>query len=159
MAHTNHDVPISDDGPPWGIGTIADLVRESLAENDESAHAYLRESWVAGTMAILRATRRRAGLTQDEVAARMGNRQPHIARLERADDAKLSTIWEYLYACGETPLAIETVIVERLRAFVHACPDAPATKENVDQFCHDGDSGQASVEIEPAHVLSDSGDD
>ena len=45
--------------------------------------------------------RRAAGLTQTEVAARMGTSQPAIARLEAGDvDARVSTVERYAAAVG-----------------------------------------------------------
>ena len=52
-------------------------------------------------VAELSATRRRLGLSQTEVAARMGTSQPAVARLESGEsDARLSTIERYAAALG-----------------------------------------------------------
>jgi transcriptional regulator with XRE-family HTH domain len=49
----------------------------------------------------LSATRRRLGLSQREVAARMGTSQPAVARLESGEsDARISTIERYASALG-----------------------------------------------------------
>ncbi|MGH9186670.1 MAG: helix-turn-helix domain-containing protein [Acidimicrobiales bacterium] len=46
--------------------------------------------------------RRRQGLSQAEVAARMGTSQPAVARLEAGDtDVRLSTIDRYAAAVGQ----------------------------------------------------------
>jgi transcriptional regulator with XRE-family HTH domain len=47
------------------------------------------------------ARRRAAGLSQDEVAARMGTSQPAVARLEAGQaDARMSTLQRYAGAVG-----------------------------------------------------------
>jgi transcriptional regulator with XRE-family HTH domain len=49
------------------------------------------------------AARREAGLTQTELAARMGTSQSAVARLENGDlDARLSTLERYAAALGRT---------------------------------------------------------
>lgn len=49
----------------------------------------------------LKLLREEAGLTQEQVAARMHRKRPAITRLENhAQDNKLSTIIEYAHACG-----------------------------------------------------------
>ncbi len=55
----------------------------------------------ADLVAELAATRRRLGLAQTEVAARMGTSQPAVARLEAGkSDARLSTVERYAAALG-----------------------------------------------------------
>ncbi len=121
----------------WDTGTIADAVVEVLEESEDSARVYLRESWLAATMGLLRECRRRAGLTQTEVADLMGTKQPAIARLERADDTTLGRFWDYLSACGKAPLEIETVPVSALRRYALADVDAPRTAAKVSQWLND----------------------
>jgi predicted transcriptional regulator len=54
-------------------------------------------------LAELVAQRRAAGLSQSEVAGRMGTSQPAIARLEAGDvDARMSTVQRYAAAIGRT---------------------------------------------------------
>ncbi|MGH3992932.1 MAG: helix-turn-helix domain-containing protein [Pseudonocardiaceae bacterium] len=51
----------------------------------------------------LAAARREHGLSQTEIAARMGTSQSAVARLERGDvDARLSTLERYAAALGRT---------------------------------------------------------
>lgn len=59
---------------------------------------------------MLRLARRRAHLTQRELAARTGVAQPTIARIEGGkDDPRLSTITRLLRACNEELEALPTV--------------------------------------------------
>jgi hypothetical protein len=87
-----------DDIPFEIVGTLADAAREYVEESEESAHIYLRESWLSGAIATMYRARWAADLTQAEVAERLGTTQSAIARLERADDTTLRRLWEYLYA-------------------------------------------------------------
>ncbi len=120
----------------WDTGSIADAVADALKESDESGRAYLRESWLAATMGLLRECRRRAGLTQVDIADLMGTKQPAIARLERADDTTLGRFWDYLSACGLAPLEIEAVPVSALRRYALADVDAPRTASEVNRWLH-----------------------
>lgn len=63
--------------------------------------------------ATLRDTRRNAGLTQQQLAERMGVRQPSVARLEADDaDPRVSTLTRALNAAGYALV-------------LHAMPQAP----------------------------------
>jgi transcriptional regulator with XRE-family HTH domain len=118
----------------WDAGTLEDSAREYVEESEESAKVYLRESWLAATMAILHRARWATNLTQAEVAERLGTTQSAIARLERADDTTFGRFWEYLYACGVVPLELETVCFEDLREYVRRQPGADRTVEPVKQW-------------------------
>ncbi|MBX6356032.1 MAG: XRE family transcriptional regulator [Micromonosporaceae bacterium] len=53
-------------------------------------------------LAELVARRRAAGLSQSQVAERMGTSQPAVARLEAGDvDARMSTVQRYAAALGQ----------------------------------------------------------
>lgn len=109
--------------------SLADLAREFLREGDESARAYLIQGWLAATMGTLRDVRRRARLTQEEVARRLGTTQSAVARLEKDHEGhcSLRRYVEYLAACDVLPLAMETVPAADLRDYALAAPDAPRT--------------------------------
>ena len=44
--------------------------------------------------------KRRSGLTQTEIAARLGMPQPNVLRIEHSDVVTFSTLAQYLTACG-----------------------------------------------------------
>jgi transcriptional regulator with XRE-family HTH domain len=79
----------------------------------------------ASTAELLRTARREAGLTQAELAARLGTSQAAVARLERADtNPRLATLERALRAAGQrlqlSAAAAdsgvdETLIAQRLR--------------------------------------------
>lgn len=109
--------------------SLADLIREMLRESDASASAYLIQGWLANAMGVLRDARRRAQLTQEEVARRLGTTQSAIARLEKDHEGhcSLQRYIAYLAACDALPLAVETVQLGALRDYALADPDAPRT--------------------------------
>lgn len=160
MTNPELDHLIEDDS--WeDAGTTEDFIRELLQESDETARLYLRESWIANVFALLRDTRRAAGLTQQEVADRTGMKQSAIARLERAEDTKLSTLWNYLAACDKAPADFEAVALERLRSFALTDPGATRTTRAVEswklRWVFDAPvsrRSQVSVNVEPRSDLS-----
>jgi hypothetical protein len=86
-------------------GSIGELAAE-LANDDETKSLYLRERWIAQTISTLRHARYDSGKSQRDIAEALGTKQPAIARLERSGDITLGRIWDYLHACGKTPLPI-----------------------------------------------------
>ncbi|HEX5585189.1 helix-turn-helix domain-containing protein [Gaiella sp.] len=57
----------------------------------------------------LRRARERSGLTQAEVARRLGATQPEVSKLERRSDARLSTVRDYVGALGGTLRLVATL--------------------------------------------------
>lgn len=110
-------------------GTIEDSIRELLASDDEAARAYLKESFLSEAIIALFHARRDAGLTQAQLAARLGVKQPSIARLERdfSGSVTLRRYVEVAIACGVMPLDLALVPVEQLKRFVLDDPGAEKT--------------------------------
>ena len=73
--------------------------------------------------------RRAAGLTQAEVAERLGTSQPAIARLERdfSGSMSLRRFVDYCLACGVAPLNIMVDVVADVRRYVLRDINAPVT--------------------------------
>ena len=104
--------------------SIAEMMDRYLSNEDDS-RVMLRARWIHEVMQQLIAMRDELGLTQTALGERMGKQQSAIARLERGDDIKLSTLFDYLIALGQAPTGpIITVPVEeavaRLRASARA---------------------------------------
>lgn len=118
-------------------GSLADLAREFLRESEESARAYLMQGWLSGAMGTLHAARRRAGLTQGEVAQRLGTTQSAVARLEKDHEGRcsLQRYVAYLVACEALPFEVETAQLADLRAYALADPAAPRTAEAYRDWC------------------------
>lgn len=106
-----------------------DPVREML-EDEETAHAYLLERWLTDAVAKLRDARREAGLTQEELAQRLGTKQPAIARLERDHEGRFSLrrFVEYALACGALPLDATLRPSEDVREYALVNPNEPITE-------------------------------
>ncbi len=162
------DQDSASEGEAFGArdtGTIDDLVRDLLLESDETAIMYLRESWIASAFALLRDTRRAADLSQQQVADRLGMKQSAIARLEGAEDTKLSTVWKYLTACGQGVADLEAVPLERLRTFALTDSGAPRTAQVVDtasiQWLFDVSQGRRparSAQVDTSSISIDRAD-
>jgi transcriptional regulator with XRE-family HTH domain len=85
-----------------GTVTLDDLIAEHI-RTPAQRQMLLRVGWVNRVMLQLVSARVEAGLTQAELGERMGKQQSAIARLERGDDLKLSTLFDYLAALDLTP--------------------------------------------------------
>lgn len=73
----------------------------------------------------LRAARRRHGLSQAELGARVGLPQSHVAGIERGVDARLSTLLNIASALG-----LELMLVPRaLQPAVHALVNEPVDRD------------------------------
>lgn len=82
--------------------TIDQLIEE-LVRSPAQRQSYLRTGWIHTIIMQLIHHRFEAGLTQTELGQRMGKQQSAIARLERGDDLKLSTLFDYLAALDLIP--------------------------------------------------------
>ena len=84
-----------------------DELRSKMLKNPAVRKEYERlEKEEFALLDLLLAARREAGLTQAEVAERMGTHAPAVARLERAlasgkHSPSMATIRRYLAACGK----------------------------------------------------------
>jgi transcriptional regulator with XRE-family HTH domain len=94
-------------------GALADRVLRLVDAHPMYGTSPLWRTWIewlrdhratgrARPAAPLADLRRRAGLTQRQVAERMGVGQSDVSRLERRSDAKLSTLRDYATATGAT---------------------------------------------------------
>jgi hypothetical protein len=94
------------------------LVSTFSPERQEKIAA--RAEQLAAEYKALPDVRRSRGLTQHEVAGRVGGRQEHVSRLEQRTDMKVSTLREYVRALGgDLHLIVsfpdgETVQLERI---------------------------------------------
>ena len=113
----------------FGGGPLADAAREILSKSEKSAKKYLKRRWLADATAALREARKEAGLTQEDVAQRLGTKQPAIARLENDREGRfsLARYIEYALACDMMPLDIEFEPVSEVRKYALSAPDAPRT--------------------------------
>jgi transcriptional regulator with XRE-family HTH domain len=82
--------------------TIDELIAKYI-RTPEQRQKMLRVGWTHTVIMQLIHHRVDAGLTQKELGERMGKQQSAIARLERGDDLKLSTLFDYLAALDLTP--------------------------------------------------------
>lgn len=80
-----------------------DQLIEEFVRTPEQRQRFLRTGWINDIIVQLIHARIEAGLTQKELGERMGKQQSAIARLERNDDLKLSTLFDYLAALDLTP--------------------------------------------------------
>jgi DNA-binding XRE family transcriptional regulator len=92
---------------PWGA--VADRVLGLVDGHPMPGTSRLWRSWVeshrrrepyTAVGSRLRALRARRGLTQQQVAARLGMTQPEISRLERRRDLRLGLARDYVAALG-----------------------------------------------------------
>ncbi|MGH2485612.1 MAG: helix-turn-helix domain-containing protein, partial [Ktedonobacterales bacterium] len=86
-------------------GTVEDAIRVLLAHDDDAAREYLKESFLTRAMLALFNARRDVGLTQAQLAERLGTQQSSIARLERdlSGSVTLRRFVEVALACGVMP--------------------------------------------------------
>ena len=122
-------------------GAIADLARAELVDSDNGGRTLLGRAWLGAVTRELRRARCEAGLSQQEVAERLGTTQSAIARLERDREGRFSvhTLVEYALAIGWFPFDFELAPFETIRALAIAHPDAPRDARGVqgDHFQRD----------------------
>lgn len=109
------------------------LEQRILTESEEAAGEYLKATWFYRAMEGIREARIQSGLTQSDVAEKIGTTQSVIARLENAYEGtfSLNRFLEYAWASGAAPLDLTWVSPDELRAFAALNPAAPRTEEAV----------------------------
>lgn len=114
--------------------TLEDSIRDDLKEGGEVARAYLRQTWLSRAISTLGEARRAAGLTQAEVAERMGSSQSAVARWERDDIGSISLrrYVDFMLACDAFPMDVEYRPFETARALLFANPDTRCTADLCD---------------------------
>src|SRR5271157_3929395 len=91
------------------MGTMADyLIRKLKDEKNglENAVAFLRAAFLSSAVDALFYARRKAGLTQEQVAQKLGKKQEAIARWEADKEGRMSLrqYFDLAVACGRIPL-------------------------------------------------------
>jgi len=119
--------------------TTDDVIAQELRDtNNDSAFVreYLKAGFLAAAVDSLFYARRRADLTQAQVAERTNTKQAAIARLEADTDGSISLrrYVGFALACGMVPLNIVLAPIESVQNFVIAHPDSPLTQMNYDTW-------------------------
>lgn len=106
-------------------------IHKQILEDPGAAATYLRSSWFYRTMEAIRDARLRNGLTQQDIAEKLGTTQSAIARLENAHTGNFSLdrLLKYAWACGAAPLDLEFVVPEELRQLALNAPRETSTAQ------------------------------
>jgi len=98
---TGTDWPLNDQGKAALRKRRAE--REARVLKDEANQEIYDETRLAYEVAqLLRQARNQAHLTQTQVAERVHTSQSNLARIERGQNLKLSTLYSYAKACGKS---------------------------------------------------------
>jgi len=90
-------------------GVVAHRILHLVERHPMAGTSEVWRSWIEGRRvavherhlgARLKSLRRKSGLTQQQVAERLGITQPEVSRLERRSDARLSLVRAYVRALG-----------------------------------------------------------
>lgn len=90
------------------VGSADEILRQELEGHPEERVDVLKQAFLVDTMSLLYQLRRAAGLSQHDLAARMGTQQPAITRWERNFNGQISLnkLADYAIACGMIPTEI-----------------------------------------------------
>jgi transcriptional regulator with XRE-family HTH domain len=116
------------------MGTVSDFLSQKLSEDEENLEAtreYLMSVFLSSAVDALFDARRKAGLTQKQLAQKLGKKQSAIARWEADVDGKMSLrqYIEIAQACGVNPFVMALEPLENLREFVIDDPEILPTQE------------------------------
>jgi transcriptional regulator with XRE-family HTH domain len=119
---------------PQTMGTVSDFLSQKLSEDGENLEAtreYLMSVFLSSAVDALFDARREAGLTQKQLAQKLGKKQSAIARWEADVDGKMSLrqFIEIAQACGVNPFVMALEPLEHLREFVIDDPEVLPTQE------------------------------
>jgi len=117
-----------DEGTARGV-ELDQAIRTLIEGSEEAARAYLKQVWLSRAMDALGRARKGAGLTQAQLAERLGTTQSAVARVENDDDGGISLrrYVDYALACGAFLPDLELVPLADVLAYATAKPSAPRT--------------------------------
>jgi len=112
--------------------TTKDVIVRELTDEKNGltfAREYLKADFLAAAVDALFYARRQAGLTQEQVAQKLGKKQEAIARWEADKEGRMSLrqYFDLAIASGRVPLNIVLEPVESVRDFVIDHPEEPQT--------------------------------
>lgn len=84
------------------MSNVQRLKQRLFANNPDVENAYQEMSEEFAMVDTLISMRQEAGLTQEDVAKRMGTQKSNISRLERGGNPSWATLQKYAEACGMT---------------------------------------------------------
>ena len=119
-------------------------VRRYLSD-PKSRDAWLVSTWYSDLVSQAIGARTHAGLTQKDIAERIGTTQSAIARLENDLDAKVGAgrLVRYLIACGVVPTADAIPLNDALAHLT----DAPSSDLRLSNFMSDRDDLQGNPDV------------
>ena len=114
--------------------TTKDVIVRELTDEKNGltfAREYLKADFLAAAVDALFYARRQAGLTQEQVAQKLGKKQEAIARWEADTEGKMSLrqYVEIALACDMIPLDIILESIDSVRDYVIHNPQAPRTQD------------------------------
>src|SRR6266702_4783743 len=114
------------------VGTTTDFLIQELTDEkggQEFAREYLKADFLAAAVDALFYARCQAGLTQEQVAQKLGKKQEAIARCEADTEGKMSLrqYFDLAVASDRIPLNIVLEPVKSVHDFVIDHPEAPQT--------------------------------
>lgn len=117
------------------VGTTADLIIQMMTdekEGEEFSRGFLRASFLSSALDALFYARRRAGLTQAQVAEKLNTKQSAVARLEADVEGAMSLrrYVDFALACGMIPLDFMLIPVDTAIQYTRENPEASLTPEN-----------------------------
>lgn len=106
-------------------------------DGEEFTREYLKARFLSSAVRALYNARRKAGLTQTQIAERLNTKQTAIARLEADADGSISLrrYVDFALACGLDPLDIILEPIESVRDYVIHNPQAPRTQALYNAWC------------------------
>jgi len=122
--HQDEDIQVA--------GTMTDYLIQKFTDEEhgkEFASEYLKSAFLSSAANGLFYIRREAGLTQEQVAQKLGKKQEAIARWEADKEGRMSLrqYFDLAIASGRVPLNIVLEPVESVRDFVIDHPEEPQT--------------------------------
>jgi transcriptional regulator with XRE-family HTH domain len=122
-------------------GTTSDYLVERLLDKEhgqEYAVEYLKADFLTAAANVLFTLRRKAELTQTQVAERLHTKQSAIARLEGDFDGAMSLrrLVDFALACGYIPHHLTFAPLETALDFTVAQPQTSFTVENHLSWCN-----------------------
>ena len=111
--------------------SLVDVERSVVNQTSSATNYWIEVGWKTNLSDAIWRARYEAGISQSELAERLGTTQSEISKIERGKDIKLSRYVQIMVALGKVPTVPEFIPLDVAVRAVKENPRVPLTREGL----------------------------